>query len=411
MIIFQLAWRNIWRHPKRTLLTAAAISFAIMVLQFFYSLQLKSYDAAIGASTGIFHGHIQIQGTGYNDTPEIRNIVPNAVALKDKVAKLDGIDGISVRAFGYGLISSESRSFGAQIVGVEPESEGTISNIPGLVKQGEFLKSHHTLGAVVGSTLAKNLKVGVGDTVTVMSQGYDGSLVAVVLDVIGIFESGSVDLDRNTIEISLSDFNEQFGMEGSAHSIVIRTKDVDTATKLLPQVKEIASNIDDASLDVLDWERLLPGLKQSIDLDMSSGWLFYFSLIIIVSFSILNTFLMSVLERSYEFGVILSLGGNSMLLAKLVLLEALFLTLLGVISGTILGISLVEYFGYVGFTAPGAEEILKQWNLPSRIYPGVSLESLFFPTVTVALAAMLSVIYPMIKVFRIAPIKALKGEV
>ncbi len=412
MILPQLGWRNIWRNPKRTILTVGAIGFSIMVLEFFFSLQLKTYDAAISASVGILHGHIQIQGEGYNDNPEIRNVITSANNLKAQIRELSSIEGLSMRGVGFGLVSSETRSYGVQILGVEPESEGEVSNIPGLIKDGVYLDNNQYLGAVIGSVLAKNLKIGTGQPLTLMSQGLDGSLVATVLTVIGIFESGSTEIDRSTVEISYRDFDELFEMNGGAHAIVVRSKDADTAQELLTPISQIIlSQQREEKLAVLDWQKLLPGLKQSIDLDMSAGWLFYTSLIVIVSFSILNTFLMSVLERGHEFGVILSLGLKPKFMAGLLFLEALFLILIGILIGNLFGALIVEYFGSVGFSAPGAEEVLKKWNLPSRIFPEVSLKSFFWPSFTVGVSAIFSTLYPMFKVLRLDPLKALKGEV
>ncbi len=408
MILLTLAWRNLWRHPKRTALTAAAIGLAVGVLTFFFSLQLKSYDAAINASVGVFHGHIQIQKPGYLDTPELRNYIKEISILKSEVKKSLPEGALSTRAIGYGLISSSSRSYGAQIVGVEPDSEPTVSNIPGLIKVGRFLKVGDDLQVVVGSVLARNLKAQVGDELTLMSQGVDGGLVATSLNIVGIFESGSIDMDRGIVEIPLSSFQELFGLGSGAHTLVVRLENRD---KLLIGEKKIDNILPTVTgnLVALNWEKLMPGLKESIDLDMSAGWLFYISLIGIVSFSILNTFLMSVLERNREFGTIISLGARPSSLFRLVLIEGFFLTILGLIVGALLGAVVVGYFNHYGFTAPGAEEVLKKWNLPARIYPEITWRSFSSPMFTVALFSLLSVLYPALKILRLDALTSMKG--
>ena len=410
MILVKMGSRNIWRNKKRTILTVAAIAFAVMVLEFFFSIQVKSYGAAVDASVAVFHGHLQIQVEGYNDSPEIRSTIPNALELKAKLKEDLDIEEISTRSISFGLLASESRSYGAQVVGVEPDSEGDVSNIPGLIKEGKFVNSSDYLGAALGATLAKNLQVQVGDEVTLMSQGLDGSLVATILTVSGIFESGSTEVDRNIVEISLKDFDEQFEMYGGAHAIVVDTANVEDAEILSQKIKSKLTEYGLKKLVVLDWEELLPGLKQTINLDMSAGWLFYLSLILIVTFSILNTFLMSVLERTKEFGVLLSLGMKSVSISKLISYEAIILICLGVVLGNVFGALVVSYYHEYGFVAPGAEEIMKKWNLPNRIFPDITFQSFFYPSITVFLVSLLSIIYPAVKVLRLEPLKALQGE-
>ncbi len=412
MITLTMAWRNLWRHPRRTALTAAAIALAVTVLTFFFSVQVKSYDMAINASTGIFHGHFQIQRSGYLDNPDIRKVVTSVSELRDELKSLPGILGASIRAVGFGLMSSADRSYGAQIVGVEPEFESSVSNIPGVVVEGRYFNSANDSGFVIGEVLARNLRVKVGDDLTLMSQGYDGGSVALALPIIGIFKSGSVEIDRGMVQVPLLMFQEFFGLfesgSDAGHSIVLKVLD---RSKLEETKSLISSTVESRNADLvaLDWKKLMPGLNESIELDMSAGWFFYIALVGIVSFSILNTFLMSVLERTKEFGIILAVGARPWTLTRLVLIEGFFLTLIGLIVGSILGALVVSYFGEIGFTAPGAEEVLKKWNLPGRIYPEVSWAGFGSPLLTVFIASILAVLYPASRILRLELISAIRG--
>lgn len=408
MIILAMAWRNLWRHPRRTALTAAAIALAVTVLTFFFSIQVKSYDMAINASTGIFHGHFQVQRAGYLDNPEMRKIISEVTELRRELATIPGVMGTAVRAMGFGLISSPDRSYGAQIVGVEPKFEPSVSNISGVVIEGSYFSSEQDQGVVLGEILARNLRAKVGDELTLMSQGYDGGSVALALPITGIFRSGSPDIDRGMVQIPLVLFQEFFGLPDAGHAIVLRVFDRSKLEELEERVSEIVQS-KRADTVILDWKKLMPGLNESIELDMSAGWFFYIALVAIVSFSILNTFLMAVLERTKEFGIILAVGARPVSLSRLVLLEGVFLTILGVIFGLILGAIVVSYFGHIGFTAPGAEEVLKKWNLPARIYPEVSVAGFLNPILTVLLASILAVAYPAYRVFRLDALTGLRG--
>jgi len=167
----RLAWRNIWRHPRRSWLTIAAIAFAATVLEFFIGVQLKSYDTAINASTRLFHGHVQIQMDGYLDKPSIRNAINNVVSLRAEVQALPAVQAASARAFSFALASSETRSLGVQVVGVEPQFEPGVSSIPGLIKKGAYFSTSSQYEALLGGALAKNLAISVGGELTLLGQG------------------------------------------------------------------------------------------------------------------------------------------------------------------------------------------------------------------------------------------------
>lgn len=400
----RLAWRNLWRNRRRTLLTAAMIGFASAILVFFICLQFSSYETSINASISIFQGHAQVQRQGYQDQPQVRLAIEDPEELRSKIARVAGVTNVAQRGAAFALVSSKDRTYGSQIVGVEPRSERLISSIPGVVRKGRYLEGAR-YEAVIGEVLARNLKVTVGDELTLLGQGRDGSFAATVLPVVGIFVSGSVELDRALIQMPLAAFQEVFSMGTRAHSLVIRAAGLEKLEGVKEQVSALIA--PESKLAFLTWDELTPGLKEAIELDMASGWLFYLSLVLIVSFSVLNTFLMSVLERTREFGILLSLGMRPARITQLVYLECVFLSLVGVLLGIIIGGAVVIYFGVYGFSIPGSEEIMKIWNLPAAIYPRLSFTGLTLGPGLVLGMSILAVTYPAFRVFRLRPLEAL----
>lgn len=407
-MILRIAWRNLWRHSWRTLLTLLAIAFASAVLVFFIGLQLSSYDAAINASVSVYHGYLQVQPEGYLDKPRIRTTLKQPRELREQVASLEGVRSAAIRAQGFALVSSEDRTYGVQIVGVEPQLEANVSTIPGLVTDGEYLASADALEAVVGKDLAKNLRIKVGDSLTVLGQGRDGSLAATILDVVGIFGSGAQDIDRSMVHVPLAAFQETFFMGQDAHAIVVKAEHlsiVDTlqrkATALLQGrgKKEVA----------LRWDELVPGLKQSIELDFASGWLFYISLVMIVTFSVVNTFFMVVMERTREFCIMMSLGMRPGLIGRLVIVESVLLSLFGTVLGIGLGALVLAYYGVHGFTVPGMEEVAKLWNLPDAIYPAITFDALTSGPMVILLMATIASIVPALRILRLQPTEGIRS--
>ena len=404
----KIAWRNIWRSKTRSVLTFLAVAFCTMVLVFFIALQLSSYDTSINATVRVFYGHLQIQREGYLAEPSMRKALKEVDAVLERIENLPGVAAVGARGTAFALVSSEQRSYGTQIIGVDPRREPQLSTISGVIRQGAYFSSDSAQEAVLGKSLARNLHVEIGDELTLLGQGWDGSLAASVINVVGIFESGSNDIDRSMIHVPLKTFQEIFSMPGQAHSIVIAAESLDIVEKLQKSIAGEISNFD--SSVVLSWEDIVPGLKESIELDMASGWLFYFSLVIIVGFSILNTFWMSVLERTREFGIMLALGTKPGRISLMILIECLLLTLIGIILGVIFGGIIVMYFGHYGFSVPGSEEIMKMWNVPAVIYPRITLASISIGPLILISIALLATIYPAIKVFDLNPIEAINDR-
>jgi len=317
----RLAWRNLWRHKRRTWLTATAMIFSNVLLVFMISLQFGSYDMMINNTLQAFSGHIQVQREGVSLAERLRHSVPGVA--------------VAARGSAFALASSEQRSLGIRIIGVQPSFEPAVSTFPGLVSQGSFLDDPDAAEIVIGTVLARNLKVSVGDELTLLGSGRDGSFAAAVVTIKGVFDSGSADIDRSLAEVPLAYFQETFAMQDHGHAIVVAVDGLENIVSAQASVESQVEGLDD--LTVLDWNLLQPGLKQAIQADLSSAWFMYGVLIILVAFSVLNTQLMSVLERTREFGVITALGIKPSKLASLVMLETALMSLIGLVIGLILG--------------------------------------------------------------------------
>jgi len=406
-ISLRLAWRNLWRHRRRTWLTVGAMIFSNCLLVFSISLQFGSYDMMIDNSLQAFSGHLQLQHKSYLDNPKMRYVLPDIVSEAQQLRGALDLPNIAARASGFALASSQDRSYGLQFLGVEPEFEPLVSTIPGLVKQGRYLQKSSFDEIVIGSVLARNLKVTIGDEITFLGSGLDDSFAAGVVRVVGIFDSGIAELDRNMAQISLTYFNDSFAMQGKGHNIAIRAAHIDEVDSL--QARAQTRIADQPDLVIRHWEELHPGLKQAIQADMASAWFMYIILIVLVAFSVLNTQLMSVLERTREFGTMMALGLKPANLARLVLTETGLMSGLGLLFGVLIGLVITGYLSRVGFYYPGMEEMAAKFNLPDRMYPSISALSLLLGPGIVAAASLLASTYPATRLYRLLPIEAMRA--
>lgn len=407
VVTLQLAWRNLWRNPRRTWLTASAIAFITLLMVFLITLQLGSYDLMVDSSLRIFTAHMQVQREGYVDKPQIRKTIPDARALAQRLRADPALAhvGVAVRAQGFALAASDTRSYGVQVVGTEPVEEAGVSTLPHLIKAGRYLSGLDAQEVVLGTALARNLNIKVGDELTLLGSGMDGSVAATALPVVGLFESGMAELDRKFAEIPLGTFQQVFGLGQDAHTIALLAPDL----KQLPQLQRAVTQLlpPQSALVVLDWERLIPGLKQLIQADWTIGWFSYMALIIVVTFSILNTFIMTVLERTREFGVMLALGATPLRIGLTVFVETTLLTLIGLTIGIVLGSAVAMYFSFYGFTYPGLEELMGQYGLPGLIYPKLSATSILLGPGVILACVLLVAVFPALRIRRLEAVQAM----
>ena len=402
-----LAWRNLWRHSRRTWLTVGAMVFRNVLLVFLISLQLGSYQMMIDNSLAAFSGHIQVQHKDYLDDKKIYQVVPGVAGLAARVREALGVHTVAARAEAFALASSEERSFGILLTGVQPQREPLVSTFPGLLSEGRYLEEDGAEEIVVGAVLAQNLKVGPGDELTFLGSGRDGSFAAAIATVIGILETGIEEIDRGIAQVPLAWFHQVFTMADAGHSVVVRLPALEEVEGAVVRLEAMLA--DQPELTVLDWDALQPGLRQAIASDMASAWFMYGVLLLLVAFSVLNTQLMSVLERTREFGVMLALGMRPGRLARLVGMETLLLAGLGLLLGVLLGALLTWYLSHTGFTYPGMEEMAAKFNLPGRMYPRISFLSLLSGPLLVFLGAMLAALYPALRLLRLQPVAAMRA--
>jgi ABC-type lipoprotein release transport system permease subunit len=375
------------------------------------SFQFGSYATMINASVKIHTGHLQVQHPQYHDKKEMQQVVKAPDRIAAVLQTLPDIEAYTQRAQGFSLASSAERTHGVLVTGIDPDREPGVSKIKQQMRSGHFLVAEDREQALVGQLLARNLKLDIGDEITLLGQGRDGSIAASVVWVKGIFSTGIDDLDRAAIHIPLQTFQEIYSMEDAAHAVVIVADRLDAVpaiqSGLTAALQQAALDADAQPLRVLDWDELMPGLRQSIQMDLVSGIIFYLILILVVAFSILNTFLMAIFERTREFGVMMAIGTDPIRLTRVLLIESLSLTAIGILTGIAMGCAVTAYFQVHGIDFTGSSEILSQFGITGRLYPKLSLLSASCGPAAVLVITFLAALWPALKVRRLQPVEAM----
>lgn len=408
--LLRIAWRNVGRNRRRSVLSALAVGFAVGVLIFSMALQKGSYADMISNVVQVRTGNVQVQHPAY--WPDM-DLDKKLVRPGEVLALIDGLPGVrsaAPRIQAAGLISVGNRTFGGLVQGIDPEREAMTSTLADVVRQGRFLEPDDLDGVLVGETLAKNLDIGLGDELVFLGQGADGSIAAGKLYVRGLFKTGIADLDRAMTAAHIDTVGEAFSLYGAVSEVaVLLESDRDRPAAVLALTARLAEagRGDDAA--VVEWPALMPGVEESIRMDWYSGQIIYVLLVLVVGFGIANTFLMAYLERIHEFGVLLSLGMRPGRLGLMVYAESVLLCLVGLAVGMALGVPVVQYFRHTGISfGEGAEELMAEYGMSPVIHPMLTPSVFAYAIGIVLVVSLLLALYPAVKAARLQPVEALR---
>jgi putative ABC transport system permease protein len=403
-IFLKMAWRNVWRNKRRTLLTVAAIAFAVAISVFMRGLQRGTYEQMINNVIRINTGYLQIHKKGFWDNKTLRYTFKPDHHLSEILSRQPHITSFAQRAEADGLASAEENTNGVLIIGVDPQTEATT--LKEKIKKGKFLSENAPQGTIIGETLAKNLKVELGEEITLLVQGFDGSLGAGLYSVEGIFRTGDPELDRSVVFLNLKAAQELFWLGDRISQILVFVDDISNLKKV---TQNLRAELDLNTYEVMPWDELMPELVQLIAFDNASGQLFLMLLIIVVAFGILNTVLMSVFERVKEFGVMMALGMKPKKIVGLVFIESTLLSLIGVIFGNIIGFGLNWYFSYHPISlSERLSEVMEEFGFTAQLFVKPTFSTFLEVTLAVFVVSLIMTIYPTIKATRFRPVEALR---
>ncbi|HCY75914.1 MAG TPA: ABC transporter permease [Ignavibacteriales bacterium] len=401
----KLAWRNLWRNKKRTLIAAASVFFAVILALIMRSMQTGYYDYMIDASVRMYTGYIQIHGKDYWEKKSLEESMILDEKHLNKLKKIKGITLAVPRFETYSLISHGNKTKVAQITGINPQEENKLTDLKKKMIEGNFLDDS-SKGIVIAQGLAEILKVGVGDSVVIYGQGYHGVTAAAQIPITGIVKFTLPDLNKAFTYLTLNYAQWLFSAPERLTSLSIMIDNPNELNRIESQLK----NIFNEDYEVMDWEELSPELVQSIQVDNAQGIIMLGILYVVIAFGIFGTIMMMTAERVKEFGILISVGMKKWKLGLVTLYETLFVSFLGVFTGAIISIPILLYFkaNPIPLTGEMADAILA-WGfepiLPFAVYPGM-----FFAQIWTVLAiAMVSALYPILFIRKLKPVEALRG--
>jgi ABC-type lipoprotein release transport system permease subunit len=390
------AWRNLWRNKRRTLITTASVFFGVILSTFMSSMQEGSYASYIKTIVNFYSGYIQVHSKGYWKDKVINNSLEYS-AVRTKLSMVKGITATAPRLENYALASSEEITKGVMVIGIEPKEEDDITNLSKKIIEGNFLDPGDN-GVVLGSILARYLKLGINDTLVLLSQGYHGVGAAGKYPVKGIIKQPSPELDRTVVYMSLQSCQALFSAPDRLTSVVVMVKN----NNVLPAIKNEIISVLGGSYEVMDWKEINGILLKQIDSDRASGIIIKGILYMIIAFGIFGTILMMMLERKKEFGVIVAIGMQKFKLGYILVLETILLGLTGVIAGIAVSVPITWYFTLhpIPISGQAAETMLQMGFEPVMSF-SMTPSVYYNQGITILIFTLIISLYPVLSINRL----------
>jgi ABC-type lipoprotein release transport system permease subunit len=404
-MLFKIAWRNIWRNPRRTLVIITAVIIGVWTMLVSSALMRGIADGMVKNGIKTLTGHIQIHRTGYRNDPVIENSITDLEAVKSALDKHLASDDLWTMRVKVNAIASNARHSGAvMMVGIDPLKEAKISFIGNSVTKGSYFSSGDDEGIIIGKTLADNFETRIGHKIILMSQDKEKEIASSSFEITGIFEAELKATEEFFIFITRNAAQDMLNIKSSISEAAIVLKDEKSLATILSGLK---TSLSSDEYEISSWKELLPLVAAYLKVYDEFMIIWYLVIFTAMSFGIVNTTLMAVFERIREFGLLKSLGMRPRFIVKQVLTESFFLLLIGALTGNLLSFIVVYVFSKHGIDLTSFSAGTEFAGMTRIIYPIIIGKDIFLANFVVFMMGLLVCLYPAVKAARITPVKAL----
>ncbi|MDZ7771292.1 MAG: FtsX-like permease family protein [Balneolaceae bacterium] len=407
MLAFKLAWRNIWRNRRRTVITTLSIVVAVFLSVLTRSTQEGQYDNMIENTVGKYIGHIQVHARGFWDEPTLENSMAMSDTLHHTLASTPGVISVVPRLESYALSAARRQSRPAMVLGIDPAAERALSDPPSSLQAGRYFDSPSKHGAILGEGLYDRLGAVLGDSLVLLGQGWRGMTAAGLYPIRGVVSYANPELNDNLVYLPLETAQELFSAPDRLTAAALMLEDPRT---LEETVSLLRSRVDTSQYEVMSWKEMMPELQQAIQADRGSGIIILGVLYMVVGFGILGTVLMMIAERSFEFGVMLSVGTPRSTLFFILAIEVLMIALMGAGFGILLSLPVIWYLNLNPINLEGAmESAMQQYAMDPVLFFSMDPGIFTSQAITVFVITLLFSLVPLVRAARKEPVESMRS--
>ncbi|MFP4458147.1 MAG: ABC transporter permease [Candidatus Zixiibacteriota bacterium] len=404
MLYIKLAWRNIFRNKRRSIIAAFAIGLGLASLIVYDGMGIGMRDDLFRMATEVFSGQAQVHKEGYRTSQKVDDYILNQDEVIQKLKNNKKVSAYALRAMSMGMITSPTFASAVKIVGVEPELERDISKFDDAILEGEYFDKYKKDALIIGKDLAKSLDVEIGDKVVITaSQADSGGIMQKLFRIRGIYDLGDKSINSMYALIHIEQAQELLNIDGHVHEIAFNFEDFWDSTD---SSLALWSNLSEGPNNAISWQVLMPDLVSAFGMMDFGKFIVGAIIFFLVGLMIWNTMFMSLFERFYEFGVLKAVGTRPFALGKLMVYEGLALGMISIVLGTIIGGGINYIMSHVGYDYTGASYFGVAMQEP--IYPVIQATQFYSYQIWTFVAMFIISIYPAYSASKIKPAEALR---
>ncbi len=400
--IISLSWKNIWRNKARSLVVIVAVILGtgagVFMSAFMYGMSMQMVKSEMENYTS----HIQIHTQDYKDEILPAYFIPNADSLVEELSSLPFVKNITSRTVVTGLASTSSSSYGVSVRGIDIATENEVTKLHTFIKEGDFLESRRSNSIVIGEKLAQRLNLEIRSKVVLNFQDVDNNLSAAAFRVTGIFKSSNSRFDESNVFVKKDHLNTLINADGISHEIAFLIDDFKMADAYRDSLEL------DAGLIAESWGDISPSLRY---MDSMVGTMLYIVMVIILialTFGIINTMLMAVLERQQELGMLMAVGVNKTKTFSMILIETFMLAIVGAPVGILLAWIGIQGLEETGINVSAWAEGFEAYGIGTIIYPELQPEYYLNVGILIFITTLVAALYPSYKALKLNPVEAIR---
>lgn len=410
-MVITLAWRNIWRHPRRTLVLLGAFCVGIWSMIFLGAVTRGMEREMLSNSIRTLTGHLQIHEARYRSDPVVENSMWDASLILNTVDRnLPPGVACAPRIRVPAICSNARHTGGVTLVGIDPDAEKQVSFISGAITQGRYLNEDDTSAVIVGRALLEKYDTKIGHKLILMSQDTKKEIASRAFRIVGVFDAEMESFEKSYVFVPLRSVGTMLHMADGISEIALLLPG-ESEGKDLTREKAVSARLEKAlnrpDLVIHTWWDLLPMVKAYLNMSDVSLYIWYIVVFTAMGFGIVNTTLMAVFERMREFGLMMALGMTPIKVVGQVMTETACLTVLGMAAGTLLGFLSVMALSTTGIDLSSLAKGAEMWGMPRILYPAIRPGDVFKANGVVLILSMVVSLYPAIKAARFSPVEAM----